>query len=178
MILHARLQHGSRSVDHDVEVKAAESAAGPRRFRIGSRAIEAHCEIIAPGEYLFLIEGRSYGASVSKRVGDPAGPGGPYVINVGTREYRVELRDPRQWRQRGSAHEAEGPQEITAPMPGRIVKVLVTEGQEVKRDEGLLVIEAMKMQNELRAPRAGRVERVYLPEGRGVESGARLVLLI
>jgi pyruvate carboxylase subunit B len=63
-------------------------------------------------------------------------------------------------------------------MPGKIVKVLVTEGQEVSRDQGLLVIEAMKMQNELRAPRAGRIERVYMEEGRGVESGARLVRLV
>jgi len=64
-----------------------------------------------------------------------------------------------------------------APMPGKIVRILVTEGQEVKRDQGLLVIEAMKMQNELRAPRAGRVERVYMTEGRGVETGARLLRL-
>jgi pyruvate carboxylase subunit B len=63
-------------------------------------------------------------------------------------------------------------------MPGRIVKILVSEGQEVRGNQGLLVIEAMKMQNELRAPRAGRVERVYLAEGRGVEAGARLVRLV
>jgi biotin carboxyl carrier protein len=58
------------------------------------------------------------------------------------------------------------------------VKVLVTEGQEVSRDQGLLVMEAMKMQNELRAPRAGRIERVYMEEGRGVESGTRLLRLL
>ena len=63
-------------------------------------------------------------------------------------------------------------------MPGKIVKILVTEGQEVQRDQGLLVIEAMKMQNELRAPRAGRIDRIYMAEGRGVESGARLLRLI
>ena len=51
-------------------------------------------------------------------------------------------------------------------------------GEEVKRDQGLLVIEAMKMQNELRAPRAGRVERVYMAEGQGVETGARLLRLV
>ncbi len=65
-----------------------------------------------------------------------------------------------------------------APMPGKIVKILVTENQEVSRDQGLLVIEAMKMQNELRAPRAGRIERVYVKEGGGVESGARLLRLV
>jgi biotin carboxyl carrier protein len=178
VILRARLHHGSRTVDRDVELEAAEGGNGPRRFRVGDRTVEAQCEVIAPGEYSFLIEGRSWGVSMSKRVGDSPGPGGPYVVNVGPREYRMELRDPRQWRRRGSSHELEGPQEITAPMPGKIVKVLVAEGQEVQRDQGLLVIEAMKMQNELRAPRAGRVERVYMAEGRGVESGARLLLLV
>jgi pyruvate carboxylase subunit B len=63
-------------------------------------------------------------------------------------------------------------------MPGKIVKTLVSEGQEVKSNQGLLVIEAMKMQNELRAPRAGRVERVYLTEGQGVEAGTRLLRLV
>jgi biotin carboxyl carrier protein len=62
-------------------------------------------------------------------------------------------------------------------MPGKIVKTLVTEGQEVQHNQGLLVIEAMKMQNELRAPRAGRVERVYTAEGQGVETGTRLLRL-
>jgi biotin carboxyl carrier protein len=70
-----------------------------------------------------------------------------------------------------------GPQVLVAPMPGRIVKVLVAEGQEIQQGAGLLVIEAMKMQNELRAPRAGRVEEIYVQEGTGVESGARLIQL-
>jgi biotin carboxyl carrier protein len=63
-------------------------------------------------------------------------------------------------------------------MPGRIVKVLVSENQEVVRDQGLLVIEAMKMQNEIRAPRAGRVERIYAREETGVEAGFRLLRIV
>ena len=178
MKFHARLHRGANTLEQEVELMAPENARGLRCFRIGSQTAEAHCEEIAPGVYSLLIEGRSYEASISKRPGDAPGLGGPYVVMVGLRRYVVELRDPRQWRRRGSSLEAEGPQEIVAPMPGKIVKILVTEGQEVKRDQGLLVIEAMKMQNELRAPRAGRVERVYMAEGRGVESGARLVLLV
>jgi biotin carboxyl carrier protein len=64
-----------------------------------------------------------------------------------------------------------------APMPGKIVKILVARRQEVAVGAGLLVIEAMKMQNELRAPRAGRVEEIYVEEGKGVETGAPLVRL-
>ena len=100
------------------------------------------------------------------------------MATVGRRRYLVELRDPRKWRQAGSAIELEGPQEILAPMPGKIVKILAREGQQVERDQGLLIIEAMKMQNELRAPRAGRVEHVYVEKGQGVETSTRLLRLV
>jgi biotin carboxyl carrier protein len=178
MRFHARLHCGSKTVEQEVELVAHETANGVRRFRIGSQSADAQVEEITPGVYSVLMEGRSYEASISKRPEDIPGHAGPYSVVVGRRRYVVELRDPRQWRRTGSSIEMGGPQEIVAPMPGRIVKVLVTEGQNVQRDQGLLVIEAMKMQNELRAPRAGRVERVYMAEGRGVESGARLLRLV
>ena len=177
MKFHARLHRGSKMSEHEVEFAASESANGLRRFRIGSQTAEAHAEEITSGVYSLLLNGKSYEAFVSRRPGDPAGSTGPYVVDVGQRRYLVELRDPRRWRGAGSAIEADGPQEIVAPMPGRIVKVLVAENQQVSRGQGLLVIEAMKMQNELRAPRAGRVERIYMAEGVGVESGARLMRL-
>jgi biotin carboxyl carrier protein len=174
---HARIQCGSKTRELDVELAAPEAAAGWRRFRIGNVTGKVHGEEITPGVYSLLIDGRSWEACITMRPGDSPGHASPYSVVVGPRQFVVELRDPRQWRRRGSSIEAEGPQEIVAPMPGRIVKVLVTEGQEIKRDQGLLVIEAMKMQNELRAPRAGRVERVSVAEGRGVEAGARLLRL-
>ena len=62
-------------------------------------------------------------------------------------------------------------------MPGKIVRVLVGADQEVAQDQGLVVIEAMKMQNELRAPRAGRITQVHIKEGIGIEAGARLLRL-
>jgi biotin carboxyl carrier protein len=178
MKFHARLQRGSKTLEHEVELLAQETANGVRSFRIDSQTAEAHCEEITPGVYSLLFMGRPYEAQISKRPGDAPGIASPYVVVVGPRQYLVELRDPRRWRQAGSSFEAEGPQEIVAPMPGKIVKVLVADGQEVERGQGLMVIEAMKMQNELRAPRAGRVERVYAEEGRGVEAGARLLRLV
>ena len=178
MKFHARLHYESKTSEHEVELAAHESVNGARRFRAGSQTIEVHSEEITPGVYSLLLNGKSYEAFVSKRPGDPPGLASPYVIVVGLRRYLVELHDPRRWRRTGSSLEAEGPQEIVAPMPGKIVKALVTEGQVVSRDQGLLVIEAMKMQNELRAPRAGRIDRVYAEEGRGVEAGARLLRLV
>ena len=123
-------------------------------------------------------EGGPYEAYVSKRAGDSTRLAGPFAVALGLHRYVVELRDPRHWRRRGSAIETEGPLEIVAPMPGKVVKVLVAEGEPVERGQGLLVIEAMKMQNELRAPRAGRIERVYMAEGLGVDAGARLIRLV
>jgi biotin carboxyl carrier protein len=174
MRFHARLVCGARTIEEEVELMAHDAANGVRRFRIGNETVEAHAEEITPGVFSLLMEGRRYEAIVTK---PDALQSGSYSVTVGMRQYLVELRDPRQWRRRSSSLEMEGPQEIVAPMPGKIVKILVTEDQEVERGQGLLVIEAMKMQNELRAPRAGCVERVYLAEGQGVETGARLVRL-
>ena len=178
MKFNARLHRGPLSFEKEVELVAAETANGVRQFRVAGQTAEADCEGITGGVYSVLMNGRSYEAFVSKRPGDVQGLASPYVVVVGLRRYLVELHDPRRWRGAGSSIEAEGPQEILAPMPGKIVKVLVKDGEEVAPRQGLLVIEAMKMQNELRAPRAGRVERVYVAEGQGVETGVRLLRLL
>jgi len=178
MKFRARLQRGSKDIDYQVELAPNESANGLRSFSVGSQTAEADCEEISPGVYSVLMNGRVYETRISKPPGDPAGPGSTCVVAVGLRRYLVELHDPRRWRRSGSSIEAVGPLEIVAPMPGKIARVLMKEGEKVKRGQGLLVIEAMKMQNELRAPRAGRVERVYVAEGQGVESGARLMRLV
>ena len=127
---------------------------------------------IGPGIYSILIDGRSYDVRVNHSGAVP-----DYDVRVGDEAFRVGVRDPRSRRQAAGAGGTTGPQEITAPMPGKIVKLLVSEGAEVEADQGLLVMEAMKMQNELRAPRAGRVERIHASEGTGVETGTPLVRL-
>ncbi|RPJ64661.1 MAG: acetyl-CoA carboxylase biotin carboxyl carrier protein subunit [Acidobacteria bacterium] len=84
----------------------------------------------------------------------------------------------RRWNRPGAAAAgAAGPQRITAPMPGKVLKVLVAAGESVEERQGLVVVEAMKMENELRAPRAGRVREVHVQEGAPVESGRLLVVL-
>jgi len=72
---------------------------------------------------------------------------------------------------------AGGPARVQAPMPGKLVRVLVRAGQDVGAGQGLVVMEAMKMENEIRAPRAGRVKEAPVQEGQAVETGALLVLL-
>jgi biotin carboxyl carrier protein len=148
------------------------------RFSSDGETLIADGEEISPGVYSILIDGRSYEAHVSKQPGDAEGYLSPYVVSVGLRHYLVEIRDPRLWRRDNPGVQEKGPQEIVAPMPGKIVKVLVSENQEVAQDQGLLVIEAMKMQNEIRVPRAGRVERIYALEEIGVEAGFPLLRLV
>jgi biotin carboxyl carrier protein len=77
----------------------------------------------------------------------------------------------------GPAGDEARPRAVVAPMPGRIVKVLVKPGEAVEARQGLVVIEAMKMENELRAPRAGTVADVRVTEGASVEANAVLVVL-
>jgi biotin carboxyl carrier protein len=76
-----------------------------------------------------------------------------------------------------AAGSASGPQRVTAPMPGKVVRVLVNAGDLVKTRQGLVVVEAMKMENELRAARDGRVREVFVVEGQSVEAGASLVVV-
>jgi biotin carboxyl carrier protein len=76
-----------------------------------------------------------------------------------------------------TSHGAEGPQRVTAPMPGKIVKLLVKPGDMVQPRQGIVVVEAMKMENELRARAAGMVSEVRVTEGSSVEAGAILVVL-
>ena len=66
---------------------------------------------------------------------------------------------------------------LTSPMPGKVVKLLVGEGQEVEAGQGVIVVEAMKMENELKAAVAGKVKEIFVEEGQVVESGAKLLLV-
>jgi biotin carboxyl carrier protein len=164
--------------EHQLEFEAAingEQGGEVRCVVDGEEAGRANWARIGPGLYSILLDGRSYDVRVNHPVGASQAP--DYDVRVGGEAFRVAVRDPRSRQQADGAAGASGPQEITAPMPGKVVKLLVQEGDQVEADQGLLVIEAMKMQNELRAPRPGRVERIYLSEGTGVETGAPLVRL-
>lgn len=177
MKLHMYLQHALRSGEHTLEIVSPQGKSGEKgavEFLLDGESNRADCVQVAPGVYSVLVDGRSYEARVAA-----AGPQGTNrrVVTVGLRHFTIEVRDPRRRKTASALADLAGPQEILAPMPGKIVKVLAEKGQDVAPGAGLLVIEAMKMQNELRAPRAGRVAEIYVAEGSGVESGARLLRL-
>jgi biotin carboxyl carrier protein len=97
---------------------------------------------------------------------------GRLTLHTGLAEYHAEVNDPRLWRGRKhGAIAAEGRQQVTAPMPGKVVRVLVSEGDVVQAGQGLLVVEAMKMQNEIRSPKNGKVEKLLAQENQPVNAG-------
>ena len=98
-------------------------------------------------------------------------------ISLGGHSFHFEIEDPRKWKKTSAHAGLDGPIAITAPMPGRIVRLLVEAGAQVKAGEGIVVIEAMKMQNELKSPRDGRVSALQVSENDGVNAGAVLAII-
>ena len=128
---------------------------------------------IAPNAFSVLAGGQSHEVCVTPY------PDGRLILQTGRFEFDAEVQDPRAWsgRRHGGA-EAEGRQQILAPMPGKVIRVLVKTGDDVKAGQGLLVVEAMKMQNEIRSPKNGKVERVMAEEGQAVNAGEVLCIVL
>ncbi len=180
MILEIELKKESGSSRHRIELppRAEPGTAGhENRLVLDGVPLEIDWAEVTPGTYSILLEGRSYEARVAPASGNHPGTNGAWVVTIAEHDFHLETRDPRARRFAGQAAVQEGPQEVLAPMPGKIVRILVTQGQEVAREQGLLVIEAMKMQNELRAPRSGRVTELHVREGMGIETGTKLIRL-
>ncbi|MGH9794937.1 MAG: biotin/lipoyl-containing protein [Candidatus Acidiferrales bacterium] len=151
-----------------VELSRSE---GRLTWAIDGQAIDADAVEITPGIFSILLDGRSFEVRVDAHAGG-------LRIHTGHREYPVTVIDPRSWRgKRGHALEAAGRQQIVAPMPGKVVRLLVQQGDAIEAGKGLLVVEAMKMQNEIRAPKSGTVERLLVSEGQPVNAGEVLAVV-
>ena len=155
-----------------IDGKAADLSVAGERFeyrREGGAAIERRYSAAPAGDGIWsiLIDGRSYAVTIL----------GPGEVSVNGRVFQVGVFDPRELRGRRSAADSSGPQAITSPMPGRVIRVLVDPGQEVAAGAGLIVVEAMKMQNEMKAPRAGRVAAIKTVAGATVSAGDVLLVI-
>jgi biotin carboxyl carrier protein len=128
---------------------------------------EFSIEPVQPGAYSVLIDSRSYEVVISS--------GNEILVNG--RVLSVEVFDPRGMRGRKNAGAAAGRQNITAPMPGKVVRLLVAPGDRVETGQGLIVVEAMKMQNEMKSPKDGRVAEVRIETGAAVSAGQVLVVI-
>ena len=145
--------------------------------RINGQPVEAESFFPQPGVLSLLLEGRSHEIRVELSAD---GSGSIAVVNHAgaVRSFTGELRDPRALRGRKAAGAGtEGPKKIVAPMPGKVVRILAPAGSQVEQGEGVIVIEAMKMQNELKAPKSGKVVKVIPAEGATVNPGDTLAVI-
>ena len=138
---------------------------------IDGEVVAADAARISAGTYLILTNGHSIEVHLEKF-------GDGLRIAVGGNEFVASVRDPRKWqRNHRAASASEGRQNIVAPMPGRIVRVLVKVGDAVQAGQGIAVVEAMKMQNEVRSPKAGKVDRLAVSEGQTVNAGDTIAVI-
>ena len=153
------------------ETRTVELHRDADRWRISldGTLLDVDALEIAPSIFSILLNGQSHEVRIA-----PA-PDGTLTLQTGHHEFTAEVIDPRAWRgRRHGAVEAEGRQQITAPMPGKVVRLLVQPGDKVQAGQGLLVVEAMKMQNEVRSPKTGTVERLLVQEGQPINAGQAL----
>ena len=174
-----REAHGSRAgepgliFDATVEGRTirVEVRGGDGRYSLSLDGSPLEVDLVPTGRHFasLLVAGESHEVGIEKR---PEG----FVVQFPGDAVSVDLAEAA----RGAsapARRAHGPARLTAPMPGRVVRVLEAPGAEVAAGQGLVVIEAMKMENELMSPRAGRVLEVAVREGQAVEAGALLALV-
>jgi biotin carboxyl carrier protein len=153
-----------------VELERCDNGGGYRVLLDGQQyAVEA--SLLRAGVLSLIIEGKTYRCVLDE---DPAAP----AIYVGRDRFPYRVEDPRSLTsRRGKTESSSGPVSIKAPMPGRVVRILAREGDEVADRQGIIVIEAMKMQNELKAPKPGKVLRILVEVGSAVVSGQQLVII-
>ncbi len=134
---------------------------------------EVHVDAVLPRRDVLslLIDGHAFEIKREQTVTD-------LHMWVGSTRFAVELRDPRSLRARkGGAQDDKGPRKIVAPMPGRVVRLLVAEQAEVEAGQGIVVVEAMKMQNEIKSPKKGIVKRIAAAAGAAVNAGDVLAIV-
>jgi biotin carboxyl carrier protein len=136
------------------------------RVVVDGKHVDADVVQVTPNTISVLLNGQSFEVHVSPEID------GRLKLQTGPHEFIADLDDPRAWR--GRKHgtlEAEGRQPIVAPMPGKVIRILMKAGDTVAAKQGIAVIEAMKMQNEIRSPKSGKIERVLVKEGQNVSAG-------
>ncbi len=149
-----------------IEVRESQ---GRYRVTIGEKTLELDLVRTSASDLSVLVDGVSHDLSLEKTADG-------YAVMVRGDRFDVEVKDAVKGEALGKvAHK--GPLKLTAPMPGKIVKVLVKEGDAVEAGRGVLVMEAMKMENELKASKGGTVQEIKVKEGQAVEMGALLLVI-
>ena len=136
--------------------------------RLDGREFSVDAEQVDPQTLSLLISGRSH--EVRRGPED--------TLFLRGKRYKVSVDDPRSWRGRRRAGAGtEGPQKMTASMPGKIVRVLAAEGEKIRAGQGIAVVEAMKMQNEIKSPKEGTLKKLLARPGMNVTAGEVLAIV-
>jgi biotin carboxyl carrier protein len=138
--------------------------------RLDGREVEIDAVLVRPDVLSLRLGNKAYEIK-SERVG------GELSLWVGDVRYAAEVRDPRSLRGRARQVDDSGPKRLIAPMPGKVVRVLVSVGAEVEAGAGVLVVEAMKMQNEIKSPKKGTIQKILVGEGAAVNAGDVLAIV-
>jgi biotin carboxyl carrier protein len=150
-----------------------ELEKGPQGWQCLLDGEPIHIDALIPRRDVLslLVDGRSYEIKREQTATD-------LHMWVGDTRFPVELRDPRSLRSRQkSGGDEKGPRKILAPMPGRVVRLLVEENSEVQPGQGIVVVEAMKMQNEIKSPKKGVVKKIVAAPGAAVNPGDVLAIV-
>ena len=151
-------------------IEVVDLGGGRYEVSVDDRKHVVDCRTAGPTTLSLLIDHASIDVSVQAR-------GDEYAVEVAGRRHQLRLLDERAQRRQARAGGPVGSPEVRAAMPGKVVAVLVEVGATVERGHGLLVIEAMKMENEIAAPRAGRVAAIRVQPGQAVEAGEVLAVI-
>lgn len=166
-----RLKAEVTGKDHQISIQGHESVL---LAEVDDRRYQLELRDLADSEYL-LIDGHTvYKCRVESSDHHP----GEIEVTLRGANYTLKLTDPRRLRsaQSGAEHD-KGTARIVAPMPGKVVRILVEAGTEVEAGAGIMVVEAMKMQNEMKAPKTGRVVSVDAEVGATVNAGDVLAVI-
>lgn len=138
--------------------------------RFDGREIEIDAVLARPDVLSLRIGNRSYEVKCERSAGD-------VHLWVGSQRFAAEVRDPRSLRGRARAADDHGLRKLTAPMPGKVVRLLLKAGEAVEAGTGVLVVEAMKMQNEIKSPKKGTIQKILVSEGAAVNAGDVLAIV-
>ena len=145
--------------------------AGSFEINLGGKKINADLRQVGPASFSIIIGNRSFDLDVIRQ-------GDEFVVASRQGVTRLTLEDARRRLMNArDSREVTGKAQMRAMMPGRVLSVAVKVGDEVKANQGVMVIEAMKMENELKAPKAGKVVEVKVTPGQTVEKGELLIVI-
>ena len=156
--------------DQRFEIELALTGEGAVEALVGGTKYSIQARNVEPGVYWLEWNHRSHELTVVAN-------GDGYMVSINGRHIPVVIADARSALRKASQHGNDGRAEIRAPMPGKIVRVLVSEGSEVLHNQGLLVMEAMKMQNEIKSPKKGVLKKLGVKDGNAVNSGDLLAIV-